>query len=149
MIHIAQEHFDQAEPLLRRALELQEKAIGPNHVQTAATVDELAGVLGRAEEVQGSREALQAGHRHLRAVRSRENLDLAGVHRALRRDAEEDGPRRRRREDAIAPGRGPIRENVAKQGGAGPRHASPGRSIKGFKSSRPPLADVAASALGQ
>jgi tetratricopeptide (TPR) repeat protein len=44
MIHSAQAHFDQAEPLLKRALELQEQAIGPNHMQTAATLDELAGI---------------------------------------------------------------------------------------------------------
>ena len=71
MIHSAQAHFDQAEVLLRRAMELQEQAIGPGHVQTAATVNELAGDLPRAEEVQGRGGPLQAGHRHPRAVRPR------------------------------------------------------------------------------
>ena len=77
LIHIAQDHFDQAEPLLKRALDLQEKAIGPTHVQTAATLDELAGVC--AEQ----RKFREAENFYLRAIaiylrfNPDENLDLA------------------------------------------------------------------------
>jgi tetratricopeptide (TPR) repeat protein len=44
LIHMAEAHFPESERLLRRALDIQEKALGPTHIHTAATLDELAGV---------------------------------------------------------------------------------------------------------
>ena len=69
MIHLAQSHFDESERLLRRALDLQEKALGSGHINRA-TLDELGGVcLEQKNCSRGS--ALQTGHRHLREAQSR------------------------------------------------------------------------------
>jgi len=42
LIHAAQAHYTDAEPLLKRAIALQEKAIGEDHVNMAVTLEHLA-----------------------------------------------------------------------------------------------------------
>jgi tetratricopeptide (TPR) repeat protein len=43
-IHLVQDHSDKAETLFARALDLQQKALGPDHYQIALTLDDMATV---------------------------------------------------------------------------------------------------------
>ncbi len=123
LIHVAQDHFDKAEPLLKRALELQEKEIGPTHVQTAATLDELAGVC--AEQ----RKFREAENFYKRAIgiylrfNPDENLDLAdcseryaAMLERMDRPVEAAKLRERAKE---------IRDSVESQDGAEEGHSAP------------------------
>jgi tetratricopeptide (TPR) repeat protein len=104
----------EAEPLLRRALAIQEKSLGPTHPETAVTLNNLANVLlatGRAAQAEPiSRRALAAleaalGPTHMRIAISASNLgdilrarkDYSGARRLYERALaiEEDlhGPR--------------------------------------------------------
>jgi tetratricopeptide (TPR) repeat protein len=77
LIHIAQEHFNLAEPLLRRALEIQEREVGPNHIHTAATVDELAGVCAEQRKFKDAELLYKRAIALFQRITPDENLDLA------------------------------------------------------------------------
>lgn len=96
-----------AEPLLRRALAIQEKALGPRHPETAVTANNLANVLlatGRAAQAEPlARGALRSledalGPRHPRVATAWSNLgdilrarkDLSGARRAYERALQVD-----------------------------------------------------------
>ena len=75
--------------MLRRALEIQEKSIGPSHVQTAMTVDELAGVLARRKRYKEAERLYQRAIGILERFDPDTNSDLAGCierYSALLRD---------------------------------------------------------------
>lgn len=77
LIHRARQHHVEAERLLRRALEHQEKALGPGHENTALTIEHLAGI----DCDQGDLAEAESLYRRALAIRERkapaENLDLA------------------------------------------------------------------------
>ena len=44
LLYYAQGHYAQAEPLFKRALEINEKALGPDHSRVATGLENLAGL---------------------------------------------------------------------------------------------------------
>lgn len=138
LIHIAQDHFNRAEPLLRRALELQEEQIGPGHIQTAATVDELAGVLAEQRKF---REAGLLYHRAIATLErsnpdeNRELADCAERYAAMldRIDRKDEAAKLRERarkiRDALAARSALGRDSRARPGFQAPRRAEPKKSF--------------------
>jgi tetratricopeptide (TPR) repeat protein len=77
IIHKAEKHYTDAEQLLKRAIALQEKNVGPNHPGTAATLEQLAVVY--TEQDKNGEAALL--YRRLLSIYEQfnpdQNLDLA------------------------------------------------------------------------
>jgi tetratricopeptide (TPR) repeat protein len=77
LIHEAQQHYAESETLLRRAVALQETAIGNDHDQTAVTLDHLATVC----RDQGKNSEAESLYKRVVAIREKNkpetNLDLA------------------------------------------------------------------------
>ncbi len=65
--------------MLMRALDVQETVIGPNHVQTAATIDELAGVYARQKKYKDAERQYQRAIGILERFDPETNLELAAT----------------------------------------------------------------------
>ena len=70
LIEAAQEHYREAESLLRRALALQEHYLGPDHFNCLLTLTQLAGVYVQQDKLVDARTAVCAHHRHSRAAQA-------------------------------------------------------------------------------
>jgi len=77
LIHAAQAHYTDAEPFLKRAIALQEKSIGGEHVNMATTLEVLAAVYADLQRYSQA----ESLYRRVIAIRERTdpdlNLDLA------------------------------------------------------------------------
>jgi tetratricopeptide (TPR) repeat protein len=77
-VYLAQRRYAEAEPLLMRALEIQEKALGPDHSQVATILLDYASLL-RKQHRQREAATLQKRAKNIMKAFSNEEQDIGTV----------------------------------------------------------------------